>query len=227
MKTTNNIYAETITDNRWIAELQLSENDMSAKNWKQYRQLCDNVAISAWRSLHKSADKNDSLLGTSLTGLFAFFGSDAKATSPVQKRFMLACVTVKREQSLAMKDARKALRKATIGLDEAESAETPDAELISKLTEEKKSAEELVDKLKLEPNNVWYNKVPMLDKSRKHASAKCRKLIEDTMADILAERELMTAEELQKEALQLKAERKARKQAKAEAQKNAETQAQA
>ena len=74
-----------------------------------------------------------------------------------------------------------------------------------------------VVRLANEPNNVWFKKTPMLTSDYKHATEKCRKLVEDTMADIIAERELMTAEELQAEALALKADRKARKQMKAQA----------
>lgn len=218
---TNNIYAETIAENRYIASAQLSADDMSAKTWKQYRQLCDNIAIAAWRSLHKSADKDDNTLGLSLTGLFAFFGSDAKATMPMQKRFVLACVAVKKEQSVAMKAARKVLRNAKIALDEAVEAEKDEA-TIATLTEAVETAQAEVERLESEPMNVWYQKTPMLDSTRKHANAKCRKLIEDTIADIMAERELMTVEELQAEALALKAERKARKQMKAQANANAE-----
>ena len=159
------------------------------------------------------------MLGTSLTGLFAFFDSDAKANSAMQRRLVLACVSVRKEQSVPMKKARKALKEATIALDEANSVENPDTETINALTEAVETAKAEVERLESEPMNVWYQKTPMLDTTKKHASAKCRKLIEDTIADIIAERELMSIEDLQQEALQLKAERKARKQAKAEAEK--------
>ena len=48
----------------------------------------------------------------------------------------------------------------------------------------------------------------MLDASKKHASAKCRKYIEDVTADIMMERDLMTYKELLQEAEDLKASRK-------------------
>ena len=219
---TNNIYAETIAENRYIAGAQLSADDMSAKTWKQYRNLCDHIALAAWRSLHKSADKDDNTLGMALTALFAFFGSDAKATTPMQKRFILACVAVKKEQSIAMKSARKVLRDAKTALEDAVD-ENKDETTIATLTTAVENAQAEVERLESEPMNVWYNKTPMLDSTRKHATGKCRKLIEDTIADIMAERELMTIEELQAEALALKAERKARKQMKAQSNATTET----
>ena len=217
--TNTNIYAETIANNRYIAKAQLTADDMGMTAWSQYRQLCDNIAIASWKSLAKK--DTGSLLGTSLAGLFEFFGCDAKANAPMQRRIILACVSVKKEQSVAMKKAKKDLREITIELDNANSVENPDAELVATLTEKQNTVKEVVEKLESEPMNVWYNRTPMLDTTRKHASTKCRKLIEDTIADIIAEREFMTVEELQEEALQLKAERKARKQAKAQAQAQA------
>lgn len=219
--TNTNEYANTIIDNRYMAIAQLTADDMGPTSWKQYRQLCDNIAIAAWRSI--TTNDNDNIVGMSLAGLFTFFGSDAKATVPMQKRVLLACVAIKKCQSDTMKRARKALRDAKIALEEYEE----DAE---NLTTSKDTLEQAVadakaevERLEGEPHNVWYEKTPMLDKTKKHATAKCRKLIEDTIADIITERSLMTVEELQEEALALKAARKAKKQtqktqAKAEAQ---------
>lgn len=259
----NNTFASIIIDNRFIANAQLNADDLGTLSaWEEYRKVCDVLAISAWNSLHSK--DNGQIMGAALAGLFDFFGVDAKATVPMQKRFTLACVQVKREQSVAMKKARKALaeakktqQKGTI-ISVKEWSET---DLLNKIswtnmlkgaTDNRLSEEELadlkakvealdakyepkevevapeilqdavdkaqaeVDRLASEPMNVWYNKVPMLTSDRKHASPKCRKLIEDTIADIIAERELMTAEELQAEALTLKAERKARQQMKAQ-----------
>lgn len=214
--TNTNIFAETIADNRFIASAQLTADDLGPTSWKQYRQLCDNIALASWKSLHKSCADDDNTLGLSLAGLFAFFGTDAKATMPMQKRFVLACVSVKKEQSAAMKDARKALRTAKAALEQA-IEDKKDEAVITALSESVDSAQAEVERLTAEPMNIWYTKTPMLDNTKKHASARCRKLIEDTIADIIAERELMTAEELQEEALQLKAARKARKQMKEQA----------
>lgn len=209
--TITNEFANTIIDNRYMAIAQLTADDMGPTSWKQYRQLCDNIAIAAWKSI---TTNDDNIIGLSLSGLFAFFGSDAKATAPMQKRLLLSCVSVKKYQSDEMKKARKALREAKIALEEAD--EETDA-----LKQAVTDAEAEVARLKSEPNNEWYEKTPMLDKTKKHANAKCRKLIEDTIADIITERSLMTVEELQEEALALKAARKAKKQAKAQAEAEA------
>ena len=218
-KTMSNEYATMINDNRYIANAQLTADDLGPTMWKEYRQVCDVIAISAWKSLSdKSADTD--ILGAALAGLFDFFGSDAKATVPMQKRFILACVQVRKEQSVAMKKARKALREARNVLEEEEARENKDETMIQILQAKVDEAQEEVTRLEGEPMNVWFNKTPMLDTTRKHASAKCRKLIEDTMADVMAERALMTIEEMQEEALQLKAARKARKQMKAQAEAN-------
>lgn len=218
-KTMSNEYATIINDNRYIANAQLTADDLGPTMWKEYRQVCDVIAISAWKSLSdKSADTD--ILGAALAGLFGFFGSDAKATVPMQKRFILACVQVRKEQSVAMKKARKALREARNVLEEEEAREGKDETMIQILQTKVDEAQEEVTRLEGEPMNVWFNKTPMLDTTRKHASAKCRKLIEDTMADVMAERALMTIEEMQEEALQLKAARKARKQMKAQAEAN-------
>lgn len=218
-KTMSNEYATIINDNRYIANAQLTADDLGPTMWKEYRQVCDVIAISAWKSLSdKSADTD--ILGAALAGLFDFFGSDAKATVPMQKRFILACVQVRKEQSVAMKKARKALREARNVLEEEEAREDNNETMIQILQAKVDEAQEEVTRLEGEPMNVWFNKTPMLDTTRKHASAKCRKLIEDTMADVMAERALMTIEEMQEEALQLKAARKARKQMKAQAEAN-------
>ena len=219
-----NEYANLITDNRYIATAQLTADDMSPATWAQYRQLCDNIAIAAWKPLHKSAD--DNIVGMSLAGLIAFFGAEFKATTPIQKRITLACVSIRKKQSDTMKKARTDLRdakKLQEKYSDEEAAKEYAATLGEEVTVEKvqetmkaqaEKAEALINELKATSGHEWFEKTPMLDTSKKHATAKCRKLIEDTIADIIAERELMTIEELQEEALQLKAARKARQQMK-------------
>lgn len=219
-----NEYANIITDNRYIATAQLTADDMSPATWAQYRQLCDNIAIAAWKSLHKSAD--DNIVGMSLAGLIAFFGAEFKATTHIQKRITIACVNIRKKQSEAMKKARADYRdakKLQEKYSDEEAAKEYAATLGEEVTVEKvqetmkaqvEKAEALIAELKTISGNEWFEKTPMLDTSKKHATAKCRKLIEDTIADIMAERELMTIEELQEEALQLKAARKARQQMK-------------
>ena len=219
--TITNKFATIIADNRYKADkkaevIQLvKDNFASEEQWNEYVRVIDVLAISAWNSLNRKTD--NTLFGAALAGLFDFFGTDAKATVSMQKRFVLACVQVKKEQSVAMKKAKKALNSATDMLKEEEAKEDKSETAIKVFKDKVVEAEAEVVRLANEPNNTWFKKTPLLTSDYKHATEKCRKLIEDTMADIIAERELMTAEELQEEALQLKAARKARQQMKAQA----------
>lgn len=201
--------AEIIADNRWT-KTQLDMDDMGKTLWKQYLQLCDNVAKESWNSLNKKADEN--VLATSLTLLFSFFGCDAKAVPAVQKRFLLACVAIRNKKSDEMKKANKALKDARAALEDRENDDN-----LEKLEIEVEKAKDEVARLKALPKNDYSDPTPLMDKDRKHATRDCRKKIEDAMHDLIAERSLMTAEELAAEALALKMTRKANKKAKAQA----------
>lgn len=224
--TNTNIFADKINENRYIAAVQLTADDMGKETWEQYRQIVDSLAIAAWRDL--CGKKTKETIGLCTTGLLAFFGVDAKATSTIQRRLQLCCVTVKREQSVKMKNAKKDLTNAkkSLAAMEEKRDEDPENEELNTAVQVAQAlvdeCEEKVEELTLEPGNVWYNHTPMLDSSKLHASTKCRKLIEDTIADLINERSLMSYEDLVAEAEALKAERKARKKAK-EAAKNAES----
>lgn len=219
-----NAYAEIINENRGKASSQLTADDMSPKTWLQYRRLCDTLAKSAWASIVNH--ETDEEVGLALTGLFAFFGSNAKATGPIKRRFITACVAIKTERSDEMKAARRTLSTAKKALDVAKEAGKSE-EIITAKTNSVKEAEAEVERLKGISWNEYLVRTPMLDSTKMHASAKCRKIIEDTMSDLFLERSLMTTEELEQEALQLKAERKARKQMKAIKKAEANTEAQA
>ena len=207
--------AEMIAENRLIAKTQLDMDDMGKTLWKQYCQLCDNVAIQSWNSLNKKCDEN--VLATSLKLLFSFFGCDAKAVPAVQKRFLLACVAIKKVSSDELKKANKALRAAKIALEECE-----DEDNIEQLKTAVDKAQAEVDCLKATPGHYYNDPTPLMDRARKHATRDCRKKIEDAMHDLIAERSLMTAEELAAEALSLKMTRKANKKIAQQA-KDAET----
>ena len=207
---TANDYANIITDNRFIAKAQLTADDMGPTVWKQYRQLCDNIAIASWDSLCNRTNPDDNTVGLSLTGLFQFFGSDAKATIDMQNRFLLACVKVKKMQSEAMKQARKNLRSAKTLLEEAQDAVPVDENVVKLYQQKVQECEETITRMESESHNVWYDKTPMLDKTFTHATPQCRKLIEDTMADIITERALMTVEAKRQEKQRLDDERKGR-----------------
>lgn len=207
--------AEIIADNRWMAKEQLDLDDMGKTLWKQYCQLCDNIAKESWNSLNGEYDEN--ILATSLKLLFNFFGCDAKAVPSVQKRFLLACVRNKTYNSDAMKDAKKALRKAKVAFNDA-----TDEKVKETLKVDVDNAQAEVNRLEAMPKQCWKDLAPLLDKTQEHATRECRKLIEDAMADLIKERSLMTAEEKAAEALALKMARKANKQI-AQQKKDAET----
>lgn len=229
---TMNDYAVAIAENRYIASAQLTADDFTSTEtakaselWKQYRSLCDILAIACWDSLKPGKAVDNNLVGSALTGLFAFFGSDAKAIVANQNRVLTSCVTITRKQSDAMKKARKAKSDAKKKYEAAVEAKKPEEE-ITALKQDYDAKEAIVEEMAGQPHNVWYDKKPMLDKSMKHATPKCRKLIEDTIADIMTERAMMSEEAKAKEKQELDDQRKGReirqkqeaKQAKAEAQ---------
>ena len=227
---TTNTFGAKIIDYRFIGKSQLNADDLGGaecSTWEQYRKLCDNIVLSAWDRVHGRGVDTDAL-GVSVAGLFAFFGVEAKPTPEYQNRLMVATIGRKAWKSLALKDAEKAMRNAK---EEWENAlADPDAdEADEEIVELKNAYDECkanVDQLYKEPHNYWFELVPMLDNTRCHASASARKAIEDVISDIIAERSMMTAEEMQAEAQRLADERKGRamrKKAEAKAKAEAES----
>lgn len=210
----SNQYFDIIADNRRTV-YQLDADDMGATTWKQYRTLCDNLAKAAWNSLRKK-ENEENLVGMSLAGLFAFFELDLKAMPEFQNRILLACIDYKRIRSDEMKDARKALSDAKKALAKAIEDKVEDTTALKNAVE---NAESKVDDLKAIPGNEYFDPTPMLDSTKKHASTKCRKYIEDAICDFATEQELKSAEQLAEEALALKMLRKAHKKMKAEQEK--------
>ena len=228
MKNTN-IYGATIVENRYIGKVQLNADDLGGtgcSTWAQYRQLCDNVVRAAYnRIVGRGVDEN--ILGLSVSALFEFFGVDAKATHEYQARLLATTIARKAQRSQTLKDAIKAKNGAKKALETAIDEEKTEEE-IAALQEVYDGIVAEVEGLYAEPHNFWYDLVPMLDKTRKHATAQARKAIEDTIADIINERELMTVEELEAEAKRLADERKGRAiRKKAEAKAKAEAEAEA
>ena len=212
----SNMHFETIVENRRTVN-QLSMEDFSSRNaWKQYCQLCDNLAVAAWNSLGKGKTNDDNIVGMSLAGLFSFFEVELKATIDYQGRILLACVDQKRVRSQEMKDARKAESDAKKALSKAEEDGVEDT---AELKEAVETAKAKVAELKEIPGNEYFDPIPLLDASQKHAKAICRKYIEDAICDFVKERALKSAEQLADEALALKMLRKAHKKNKAEAEK--------
>lgn len=210
----SNMYFDSIVENRRTV-YQLTADDMSASSWKQYRQLCDNLAKAAWNSLRKKSN-DDNIVGLSLSGLFAFFDLDLKAMPEYQNRILLACIDYKRYRSEEMKEARKALTKAKSALADAIEAKEEDTDALKSAVDD---AEAEVARLKSIPGNEYFDPIPLLDKDKIHAKAVCRKYIEDAICDFATEHEMKSAEQLAEEALALKMARKARKKIKAQEEK--------
>lgn len=206
-----NTFGSLIIDNRFIGKTQLNADDLGGagcSTWAQYRQLCDNIVCASYDRLHgKGVDSN--ALGMSVAGLFTLFEVEAKPTVEYQHRLMVAVINRKPQRSQTLKDAMKAAKEAKAEWEKALAAELPEAE-ISEAETKYNDAKATVDTLYTEPKNYWFELVPMLDKTKKHATAQARKAIEDVIADIIAERDLMTVEELQAEAQRLADERKGR-----------------
>lgn len=208
MKT--NAMGSKIVDNRFIGKVQLNADDMGGvgcSTWAQYTKLCDNIVLSAWNRLHgKGIDQN--VMGISVMGLFELFGVDAKATPEYQNRLMVSVINRKAQRSDALKEASKAKREAKEAYDLALAQERKDDLPALKAAFDART--NALEALYLEPNNYWFELEPMLKKGTMHASPNARKAIEDTIADIIAERDLLTVEELEAEAQRLADERKGR-----------------
>ena len=203
-----NDYASVIADNRWIAGAQLTGDDFTSTEttkasvlWKQYRQTCDILVNAYWDSLKPGQAIDDDLVGTAIAGLFQFFGTDAKATTANRNRLLTCCVTFTRNQSDAMKEARKDKKKAKDAYDKAKENEESE-ERIAELKADYDAKTAIVEDMEAQPHNVWYDKKPLRDKNKK-ATMKCRKLIEDEIADIMTERANMSEEAKAKEQQEL------------------------
>ena len=212
MKTNANTMKNTIIENRYIGKVQLTADDMGGigcDNWNQYRQICDKLAKQAYdHAIGRAIDNN--ALGVYISAIFDFFGVETIDSSKYHARILATMVERKPQTSQALKDARKEKKLAKDVWEKAIADDEPE----EKLAELKATYEECsnaLDALYLEPKNYWYDLVPMLDRTKKHATAKARKALEDTCADIISERQLMTVEELEAEAIRLADERKGRK----------------
>ena len=217
--------SNTIIENRYIGKVQLTADDMGGegcKNWEDYRLTCDKLTKEAYNyAVGRSVDAN--LIGVLTAGLFEFFGIEVADSSKYHARILATLVERKPQTSQDLKDARKDKSEAKKAWEEGIVEEKSEEE-IEALKEEYEKCSKIVDDLYLEPKNYWFDIVPMLDRTKKHATPKARKALEDTCADILTERQFMSAEELATEAQRLADERKGRairKKAEKKAEKNA------
>lgn len=221
---TNNTFAGIITDNRWIAGSQLIASELSSKEWKNYRQLCKTLVDNSLKVYHNSEDTND--FDLAIVGLFAMFGiSDAtKGIFKYRTRMAVACLQMKKEYSIAYKNARKALSEARKVRNEKADAITDDMteetnpaefEALANAEASVTTAEEVLDDLASKPNNAWWNVRKLSSKNDKELAI-ARKHIEDTIADIIMERSNMTDKDKAIEKGQLDGGRKVAEQIKKE-----------
>lgn len=207
-----NTMRNAIVENRYMAKVQLTADDMGGvgcDNWNQYRQLCDNLAKAAWNhTVGKDVDRN--VLGICVSALFNFFGIEVTDSSAYHARILSSCIVRKVQKSDTYKDASKARTAAKTAWEDAVAENKPEEEL-AELKAKYDECVEYLNELQHTPMHYWKDPAPMLTKDKRHATAECRKALEDACADIANEREFMTAEELQAEAQRLADERKGRK----------------
>ena len=207
-----NAMTDKIMEYRFIGKTQLNADDMGGvgcANWDNYLTACNLLATSAWdHIMGKSID--DNIVNTCIAGLFDFFGIEVTDSRKYFTRILSIMITRKANRSDELKEAIKDKKKAKNAWSEAIIEEKPEEEVEIFKAEYEKKCEE-VDHLYTIPNNYWFDPAPMFDKKTKKATAKARKSLEDTMADIYTERQFMSADELQKEAQALADQRRGRK----------------
>lgn len=207
---TNAITAK-IVDYRYIGKTQLNADDMGGlgcTNWDNYLSACNLLATSAWDyTMGKTV--NDDAVITCISGLCNFFGISVTDCRAYSARILAVLIDRKANRSDALKDAIKDRTKAKNAWKDAIAENKPEDEIaaLKAIHDEK---DEIVNNLYAEPHNYWFDPAPMFDKKTKKATAKARKALEDTFADIFTERQFMSADDIQKEELRLADERKGR-----------------
>lgn len=227
MNNKTNAMTAKIVDYRYIGKAQLNADDMGGvgcSTWDEYLKVCNVLTVEAWNhTMGRAID--DNLINTCVAGLLDFFGisyTDAKKYTP---RVLSVLIARKPMRSDALKDALKVKSDAKKAWEKGIADEKSEAEQQA-LKEAYDKAKDDADALYAEPNNYWFDPAPMFDKKTKKATAKARKALEDTCADIFTERKFMSADEIQKEAQALADQRKGRKlrqKEEAKAQKQAES----
>lgn len=212
MNTMTNSITAKIVDNRYIGKVQLNADDMGGvgcKAWEDYLNVCNALTVAAWN--HTIGRANDmQIIGDCISNMMKFFGISVTDTERYYARILSVLVERKAQRSQTLKDAMKAKKQAKDEWSKAIADGEADEE-IDRLKAVYEEHEECVNALYLEPNNYWFDPAPMFDKKTKKATAKARKALEDTLADIYTERQFMSADELAKEAQKLADERKGRK----------------
>ncbi|HAU84935.1 MAG TPA: hypothetical protein DCW90_05365 [Lachnospiraceae bacterium] len=219
--TTTTVFGEMVQLNR-MTIAQLTADIFKASQWREYTELCDNLVKESYS--HVCGYRKSDRISPLIHKLFQLMGCNAKIMDYYKPRFIMACVEIKRFKSEELKAAEKKLKEdkeeldfammmlKDVGKDSKEFWENN----VEYWEDTVGTQQEIVNALYETPEHCYNIYAPRLDTTKHHANKKARKLIEDTMADILTERSWMTIEQLQAEAAMLKARRK-------EAKKNKET----
>lgn len=221
MDNKTNALTAKIVDYRFIGKTQLNADDMGGvgcSTWEEYLRVCSLLSVAAWNhTIGKSND--DTIVENAISGILDFFGISVVDTKKYTARILSVLVERKAKRSDTLKDAIKEKNKANKAMKakaEALRVEgktndeiTADEELI-RLTNEYNVAKELVDSLYLLPNHYWFDPTPTFNEKTLKAKESARKALEDTCADIFTERQFMSAEEIQREKIALKDQRKGR-----------------
>ena len=221
MTNKTNAMTAKIVDYRFIGKMQLNADDMGGvgcSTWEEYLRVCSLLSVSAWNhTIGKATD--DTIVENAISGILDFFGISVVDTKKYTARILSVLVERKAKRSDTLKDAIKDKKKANDALKAKVDALSADGktldeintdEEVIRLTDEAKVAKELVDSLYLLPNHYWFDPTPTFNAKTLKAKESARKALEDTCADIFTERQFMSAEELQREKIALKDQRKGR-----------------
>lgn len=268
---TNNKYnqfGEMMVENRptmtQFTPDMVTEGDMTKTEWKQYLNICDGVASTAYDYMADPTNPDGwNNFRNAMHKLYAFVGCDTRilAIDGYSVRFIPAVVPFKVVKSERYKNAEKAVRAAKRGMAwaiEATNAnpDNPDAIIfhanavasdlsaryftaevqnewnavipvwrklhdngedltVGKLSENLDGLTKALEELGKEDWQCYRDfKNPMQSATGKkltHVPTSIRKAIEDTMADILTARSMMTTAQLEKEHAQINGGRRAAK----------------
>lgn len=221
---------EAVGLNRWFANKQIDKNTFNgnAETFADYKGTISALTVACYN--HVVGKVSINVVAKLVGSLFEYFGIEAKPNN-YTKRFIVASVQMKRcysaEYLKAKTEARhlnddlatmtEALIKAKPELNTKTNSELcEEYAAIAEKTKAVNAAEAEVEKLLAEPKNCYIDykcgarAVGKTGSMRFEATKQVMKNIEDVLADIIAEREIMTTKELLIEAETLKAERKNR-----------------
>lgn len=232
---------ENIVANRYTVD-QLTAETMGTA-WGDYVALCDRIAALAYNHTITGTTpafhtNNAIQLGGAIRQYAReYLNCNIILPDLYATRVALACVQMRRHYSDDYRKAQKALNTARESLTKWDDiltkmgdndtlvdgactyARVTVEEYKDKAVKTVERREKAVDKLRHTDGHVWNDPVPLMDRDRIHATAKCRKLLEDMMSDIATERSMMTVEDMAREQARKRADKKAAEQAKKDAAK--------